>query len=159
LKREQRALVGAGVLLGMGLGGFVDGIVLHQILQWHHLVCTTATCHPVSIADLQRKNVQDGYFHLGVLVLTGVGVGALFRAGARPGVLWSGRSLFGAMLAGWGAFNLIEGLIDHHILQIHHVRPGPTQNLWDLAFLAGGVLLIAVGAGLIRSAAAERREA
>lgn len=27
-----------GVLLGVGLGGFVDGILLHQILQWHHMV-------------------------------------------------------------------------------------------------------------------------
>jgi uncharacterized membrane protein len=27
-----------GVLLGLGLGGFVDGIVLHQILQWHHML-------------------------------------------------------------------------------------------------------------------------
>jgi len=24
-----------GVVLGMGFRGFVDGIVLHQILQWH----------------------------------------------------------------------------------------------------------------------------
>jgi uncharacterized membrane protein len=25
-------------ILGVGLGGFVDGIVLHQVLQWHHLL-------------------------------------------------------------------------------------------------------------------------
>ena len=25
-----------GILLGVGLGGFVDGMMLHQILQWHH---------------------------------------------------------------------------------------------------------------------------
>lgn len=28
----------AGILLGLGLGGFFDGIVLHQILQWHHML-------------------------------------------------------------------------------------------------------------------------
>jgi hypothetical protein len=28
----------AGVFLGLGLGGFFDGIVLHQVLQWHHMV-------------------------------------------------------------------------------------------------------------------------
>ena len=28
----------AGILLGVGLGWFVDGIVLHQILQWHHML-------------------------------------------------------------------------------------------------------------------------
>jgi uncharacterized membrane protein len=27
-----------GLFLGIGLGGPVDGIVLHQILQWHHLL-------------------------------------------------------------------------------------------------------------------------
>jgi uncharacterized membrane protein len=25
-------------LMGIGLGGFIDGIVLHQILQWHHML-------------------------------------------------------------------------------------------------------------------------
>jgi hypothetical protein len=24
--------------MGVGLGGFVDGILLHQILQWHHML-------------------------------------------------------------------------------------------------------------------------
>ena len=26
------------LLTGFGLGAFLDGIVLHQVLQWHHLV-------------------------------------------------------------------------------------------------------------------------
>ena len=30
--------VAAGILFGLGLGGFVDGIVLHQLLQWHHML-------------------------------------------------------------------------------------------------------------------------
>ncbi len=37
-------------ILGLGLGGFFDGIVLHQILQWHHLICVTAHCQPLSLA-------------------------------------------------------------------------------------------------------------
>lgn len=28
----------AGYLLGFALGGFFDGILLHQVLQWHHLL-------------------------------------------------------------------------------------------------------------------------
>src|SRR5215212_10407320 len=32
-----RRITGPGVVLGLGLGGFVDGIVLHQVLQWHHM--------------------------------------------------------------------------------------------------------------------------
>src|SRR5688500_5971320 len=27
-----------GLPYGVGVGGFVDGILLHQILQWHHMV-------------------------------------------------------------------------------------------------------------------------
>jgi uncharacterized membrane protein len=28
----------AGILFGLGLGGFFDGIVLHQVLQWRHIL-------------------------------------------------------------------------------------------------------------------------
>jgi uncharacterized membrane protein len=39
IMNRSRWGVGAGsVLLGLGLGGFFDGIVLHQILQWHHML-------------------------------------------------------------------------------------------------------------------------
>ena len=32
-----------GIVIGVGLGGFVDGILLHQILQWHHMLSSTDT--------------------------------------------------------------------------------------------------------------------
>ncbi|ELB87945.1 hypothetical protein Rwratislav_37287 [Rhodococcus wratislaviensis IFP 2016] len=32
-----------GIILGIGLGGFVDGILLHQLLQWHHMLTSTDT--------------------------------------------------------------------------------------------------------------------
>jgi uncharacterized membrane protein len=56
------------------------------------------------------------------------------------------------VLAGWGAFNVVEGLIDHQILGLHHVRDdlgGPLG--WDLAFLAVGVVLIVGGGALART--------
>jgi uncharacterized membrane protein len=34
----RRRVVWGTVLLGPGLGSFFDGIVLHQMLQWHHMV-------------------------------------------------------------------------------------------------------------------------
>jgi uncharacterized membrane protein len=64
------------------------------------------------------------------------------------------RAYFGLLLAGWGIFNVVEGLIDHEILGIHQVRDdlgGPIG--WDLGFLAFGVVLIVVGFGLARSGA------
>ena len=144
-------LIKAGIVLGLGFGGFADGIVLHQILGWHHLVCITEHCQPTSIEHLQRQNTQDGFFHLAVWITSLTGLAMLFRA-ARRSTAWSGRTLLGAMLAGWGCFNFVEGLIDHQLLGIHHVLPGhPLQLLWDLLFLASGLGFGAIGWILIKS--------
>ena len=42
-----------------------------------------------------------------------------------------------------GIFNLVEGVVDHHILGIHYVKAG-VPGL-DLVFLALGALLLAGG--------------
>jgi uncharacterized membrane protein len=141
----------AGLVLGIGFGGFTDGIVFHQILGWHHVVCTTEHCQPTSIEHLQRQNTQDGWFHLVVWAISLIGTVMLFRAALHVRA-WSGRILAGAMLAGWGLFNLVEGVIDHHLLGIHHVRPGdPNELAWDLGFLAAGGLMIGAGWALARA--------
>lgn len=146
----------AGLVLGLGLGGFFDGIVCHQILGWHHMVCTTFTCQPDSVAALRVQITQDGYFHLVVWLLTLVGIGLLFRVARRQTLAGLGHVLLGAVLAGWGVFNVVEGLIDHQLLGIHHVRPGhPHQLLFDLLFLAFGLILIGLG-GLITQTARTR---
>jgi uncharacterized membrane protein len=131
-----------GLLLGLGLGGFFDGVVFHQLLQWHHLICSTATCQPTSIADLQRKTFADGLFHAACWVMSAAGATML---GYAPRVDHSGRATLGMMLVGWGVFNLVEGTIDHLVLGIHHVRPGPHQTIWDIAFLIWGALFVIVG--------------
>jgi uncharacterized membrane protein len=145
-------LVRAGIVLGLGFGGFADGIILHQILGWHHLVCVTAHCRPASIQQLQLQNTQDGFFHLALWLVSLVGTAMLFRAARHAGPAGNGRVLLGAMLAGWGLFNFVEGLIDHQILGIHHVLPGhPHQFIFDLLFLAAGVALVLIGGHLIKS--------
>ena len=142
----------ASVVLGLGLGGFFDGIVLHQILGWHHMICATSTCQPTSVEHLKRQITQDGYFHLSVWIITITGIVLLFRAAPTPSQHWSGKTLLGGILAGWGAFNFMEGLIDHQILGLHHVLPGhPRQFLFDMSFLASGLFLAAIGSGLLRS--------
>ena len=55
------------------------------------------------------------------------------------------------MLVGWGGFNLVEGIVDHQILGIHHVRETGNTFAWDLAFLAFGALLVLGGWLLARS--------
>jgi uncharacterized membrane protein len=144
-----------GLLLGIGLGGFVDGIVLHQILQWHHMLTSEGSHPATTVAGLEANTLADGLFHAAAWLAVAAGIWALWRA-TRGGHTWSLRRLVGLMLAGWGAFNLGEGLVDHHLLGLHHVRAGPSETAYDLAFLALGALLVAAGLALARTA--ERRE-
>ena len=148
-----RPVAVAGIALGIGLGGFVDGIVLHQVLQWHHMLSNHADHLPTTLENLETNVLWDGLFHVFAWLATVAGVALLWRARWTPGVALSGAStlvLLGGMAAGWGAFNLAEGVVDHHILGLHHVRDdlgGPLA--WDLGFLASGVVLLALGAALI----------
>ena len=93
-------LVKAGLVLGVGFGGLADGIILHQILGWHHLVCYTVNCQPASIAQLDVENTQDGYFHLGLWLVLLAGTSMLLCAARQAGPACRGRVLVGAMLAG-----------------------------------------------------------
>jgi uncharacterized membrane protein len=141
-------------VLGLGLGGFVDGIVLHQLLQWHHLLTGENGGEPrTTVAGLEANTLADGVFHAATWVLVAAATGMMLRAWQRrePAPPW--RLHLGMVLAGWGAFNLVEGLVDHHLLQLHHVRDdlgGPLG--WDLGFLGLGLLLAVAGLALARSA-------
>lgn len=147
-------LLAAGTMLGVGMGGFVDGIVLHQILQVHSML--SARRPPDSVVNLEINMVWDGLFHAFTWTATLIGIILLFRAGRRADVPWSGKLLAGAMLFGWGLFNLVEGVIDHHILHVHHVyqRAGGV-SVWDWLFLASGVLFMGIGGWLMRRPVAE----
>lgn len=148
---SDRPLIAAGLLLGAGLGGFFDGIVFHQLLQWHNML--SARIPPVDLLGAKLNMFWDGVFHAAVWLVTVAGLVLLFRAGQPPRAVWSGRTLLGSGLMGWGAFNLVEGLVDHHLLQLHHVHEDSLNPLpADLAFLASGVVLLLVGWLLVRSA-------
>ncbi|MBD2210500.1 DUF2243 domain-containing protein [Nostoc linckia FACHB-104] len=147
--KHTTPLIAAGLFLGLGLGGFVDGIVLHQILQWHHMLSNVRPLTNDSNIDLNM--VWDGLFHALDWLLTVVGVALLWRAGGREDVPWSSQTFLGSILLGFGLFNVVEGLIDHQILGIHHVKPGPNQLAWDIGFLIFGALLILFGWLVIKS--------
>jgi uncharacterized membrane protein len=151
----------AGLLYGLGLGGFVDGIVLHQILQWHHMVSDVRDHPPTTLAGLEANTLADGLFHLatwGFVLAASILTLVSWRQG-RLAPSWSFH--FGLVLAGWGLFNLVEGIVDHQVLGVHHVRDdlgGPLA--WDLGFLALGALLLLGGWALhrrgVRAVLAER---
>ncbi|MFG2103855.1 DUF2243 domain-containing protein [Micromonospora echinaurantiaca] len=140
-------------VLGVGLGGFVDGILLHQVLQWHHLLSSTDTDnvgirpYPVdTVPGLEMNTLWDGIFHVVTWVAVLAGLAMLYSRVTRSrGRLWRSPVLWGWALIGWGLFNLVEGIVDHHLLGIHHVRTGPHQLWWDLGFLALGLALIVLG--------------
>jgi uncharacterized membrane protein len=140
---HRGAVISSGILLGAGLGGFADGILLHQILQWHNMLSSVRP--PTDLVQMKYNMFWDGLFHAFTWVMVVLGVWRLWEAGKRADVPWSTRTLVGSALIGWGLFNLVEGLIDHQLLGIHHVHPGGGQRAWDLAFLALGLVQIVAG--------------
>ena len=147
-REKDGGLVAAGILLGVGLGGFVDGIVFHQILQWHNML--SSTLPPTNLRDMKVNMFFDGLFHAVTWVTTTMGLAVLWRGFRRDTLPRSTPIFVGAMSLGWGLFNFIEGLIDHQLFGIHHVRPGPTELAWDIGFLVSGVLFGGLGWRLIR---------
>jgi uncharacterized membrane protein len=147
---RRTPLVAAGLLLGAGLGGFVDGILLHQILQWHNML--SGQLPPDTLVRAKINMYWDGLFHAAVWVLTVVGLAMLWSAAGRADVPHSGRTLVGGLLLGWGLFNVVEGIIDHEILGLHHVYEYTPSHLpADLAFLGFGALLLLLGGALVRA--------
>ncbi|OJF10184.1 DUF2243 domain-containing protein [Couchioplanes caeruleus] len=150
-------LTAPGIILGIGLGGFLDGILLHQLLQWHHMLTSTSYSAD-TVHGLRINTLWDGLFHTFTWLAVLGGLALLYsRVGRDRSGLLSSRSLWGWVLVGWGLFNLVEGVVDHHVLGIHHVRGGPHQLAWDLGFLAFGALLTG-GGWLLQRGAAELRE-
>lgn len=141
----------AGILFGLGLGGFFDGIVLHQVLQWHHMV--SSWYPPGTVQNLQFNTLWDGIFHSATYVFVAVGLFVLWRHAQRRRMTWSTSLLIGTLLLGWGIFNVVEGLIDHQLLGVHHVNESvpPEQRLaWDIGFLTWGALMVLGGWWLLR---------
>jgi uncharacterized membrane protein len=158
---EQRLFTTAGVLLGLGLGGFIDGIVFHQLLQWHHLVSSVDFFAPDTLPGLRANTFADGAFHVATFVMTIAGIALLWRACAQ-GACGSARQLCGLLLLGWGVFNVVEGVVDHLVLGVHHVNetvPREQWLWWDIAFLIWGAVMISAGWWFWRSGAFAARNA
>jgi len=138
-------------LIGIGLGGFVDGIVLHQILQWHHLLSSEDDYPTTTVAGLEDNTLADGLFHAATWIAVALGIWILWRRTTKWRWAISGRAFVGWVLVGWGLFNLVEGLLNHEILGLHHVREGTGhQTAYDLGFLNLSALLLVGGLLLAR---------
>jgi uncharacterized membrane protein len=61
---EPRSPAAPWALLGVGLGGLADGILLHQVLQWHHMVSHDPDHPTTTVPGLQVNTLADGLFHV-----------------------------------------------------------------------------------------------
>jgi uncharacterized membrane protein len=129
-------LAWSGYVLGLSLGGFFDGILLHQVLQWHHLLSLVPG---ESLRDIEAQILADGAFHV---LMYGVALAGLWllwgarTAFAQPG---AGRRLLAAALIGFGVWNVIDVVLFHWVLHIHRIRvdvPEGDRLRWDLLWLA-----------------------
>ena len=154
---DRRFPIVAGILFGLGLGGFFDGIVLHQVLQWHHMV-TSAGFPADSVENLEMNTFFDGLFHASTYIFVVLGLLLLWRSAHKAHLWWSGKMLAGTILMGFGLFNLVEGIVNHHLLGLHHVNetvPRDQWIYWDVGFLVWGAAMLVGGLFLLR---AGRRE-
>ena len=85
-----------------------------------------------TVAGLEANTLVDGVFHLATWVLVATAMWLTVRAWQRRELAPRWRGHFGMLLAGWGVFNVAEGVIDHELISIRHVRD-------DLAGPMGGI--------------------
>jgi uncharacterized membrane protein len=147
---DFRRLGWAAFWLGFGLGGFFDGIVLHQLLQWHHLLSNVFP--EDTVADLRFQVLADGLFHVVTYAFTVLGLwllwtarGALPVAGARPRVIAAG-------LIGFGVWHIADAVLFHWVLRLHRIRmDADNLLLWDILWLVPfGLVPAALGLWLLR---------
>lgn len=130
-------------MLGVGIGALVDGFILHQVLQWHHLWSSKTTMNTVE--GLEHNTLADGLFHLAFLVV--LLAGAAMLIGRRLHV----RETAGLVLIGYGLFHVADQLVFHLALGAHHIREGVDDpELYDWGFFAIGLVLIALGTATVR---------
>lgn len=123
----------AGWALGFGLGGFFDGILLHQILQWHHLLSGIDGMRD----DLRFLVLTDGLFHLAMYIVTGAGLYFLWRMRRVSSAPGADRHLVACALIGFGSWHILDAVLSHWVLGLHRIRMDvPDPLVWDLGWLA-----------------------
>lgn len=147
--RSGKKVTRAGIVLGIGFSGWFDGFMLHMILQWHHMLSNVIPLD--SMENMHRLMTADGIFDASCFVIILTGVFLLWSAAYQRSPVPSLQTFVGQLIFGFGLFNLVEGIIDHHILAIHYVRQTPDYAIYNWTFLVvAGVLPILLGSMLMR---------
>jgi uncharacterized membrane protein len=134
----------AAMILGIGLGGFADGIIFHQVLQTHEMLL-----NKIPATDYTGKSVNmfwDGIFHFFCLLVVLTGIFLMWRLLKRNDINRSGKLFTAGLLGGWGVFNIVEGIIDHHILKLHNViEYAVNPDIGNYLFIGISCILLFVG--------------
>jgi uncharacterized membrane protein len=136
--------LGWTILLGFGLGGFFDGIILHQVLQWHHLLSLWN-----EDGGIEWLVLWDGLFHVLMYGITALALWGLWRRGVPRG-----NRFLAAFLVGFGAWNAVDLVVFHWILEMHHIRVDTDAPLlYDIGwFVVFGLVPLAAGWVMLRRA-------
>jgi uncharacterized membrane protein len=141
--RDLRSTLLATAIIGAAVMAAVDEIVFHQLLAWHHFYDRSTPAIGL---------LSDGLLHAGSLIAL---VGGFFWfADLRRRHALVPRAGWGGFLAGAGAFQVFDGLVDHKVLRTHQIRYGVELLPYDLAWNLGGAALLVAGVALALSARA-----
>ncbi|MCA6114342.1 DUF2243 domain-containing protein [Bradyrhizobium sp. WSM 1738] len=134
----------SGYLLGFALGGFFDGILLHQILQWHHLL---AGLQAHAFSDIRVQILADGLFHALMYLIAALGLLLLWRTRGEFAAARSDRWLFANALIGFGVWHVVDSVFSHWITGIHRIKMDTANPLvWDLIWFATfGIVPLVLG--------------
>ncbi len=133
-----RRNVVSGVLFGVGVAAFVDETVFHQLLHWHHFYDKSTPA-----AGL----VSDGVFH--AFGWFAVVAGLFLFADLRRREAWQAKRWVGALLVGYGAFQLYDGTVQHKLMRLHQIRYDVELLPYDLAWNLSAAVFLIVGAVLL----------
>lgn len=135
---DFRPILKAGAFLGSGIGGILESIILQDLLHIHQL---PEHAGPLTYA-------WNGTFRLLLWLDLIFGLFLARKAIRNHYVPKEDRCLLGSFILGWGLFQLIEGIINHYLLNIHHIR---NDSYSDNIYLLLGIILTFFGKKLISS--------
>ena len=128
----------SGVLVGLGVAGFLDETVFHQLLHWHHFYDKSTP---------EAGLVSDGLFHVGSWVA--VVAGLFLFADLRRRDTWIPVRWWGGLLVGLGGFQLYDGIVQHKLLQLHQIRYGVDVTPYDVVWNVVAIALVVAGVAVL----------
>ena len=130
----------------------IDGLLFHELLQWHHFLSSTdryevGAREPAPHATVEANLTADGLFHAFAVTVSIIGFVLLWRWGRRH-ELADARTTIGAIAVGFAAFNIVDGVLLHLVVGLHHIHEETFELGSDLIYLVLNLVLGALGFAL-----------